>query len=686
MPKPLIIVESPTKARTLSRFLGANFQIEASMGHVRDLPKAKLGVDVDKDFEPQYVIPSDKRKTVENLKDLASKSQEVILATDPDREGEAIAWHVANLIGLKADKKIDKGLKRIVFHEITQEAIEEAMQHPRTIDIQLVDAQQARRVLDRLVGYKLSPLLWYKVKKGLSAGRVQSVAVRLIVEREREVDKFKPVEYWSVEALFEKGKEQFQATLLEKAGKKIDLKREADSKKVLSELEKATYQISKVTQKDVKKSPNPPFTTSTMTQVAANRFGYTSKKTMKLAQDLYEEGFITYHRTDSLNLSASILTQAQKYIEKNMGKDYSAKGPRVYKTKSKVAQEAHEAIRPTKLEVSKDQISLSGDHKKLYKLIWDRFLASQMADAIYDQVSLDISAKDYVSQSERQGSATKGLESSTKPEGAGSYLFRAAGSLIKFPGWLKVYGREEGDSLDEEKRVPLLKQGDNVDLIELLPTQHFTQPPPRFTEATLIKALEEKGIGRPSTYAPIISTILDRNYIEREERKLKPTPLGVAVNDFLVGAFPKIIEDSFTAHLEDQLDEIANGEEDWVPVIKDFFEPFKDLLDKAYKENERVKIEAEVTDEICPDGHHLVVRYGRFGKFLACEKFPDHKFTKSFEEKIDAVCPQSGDAVVVRRTKRGRPFFGCSGYPKCKWMSWTKPEVPNTAAVPAAEA
>lgn len=648
MSKPLIIVESPTKARTLSRFLGKDFLIEASMGHVRDLPKAKLGVDIENGFEPQYVIPKDKRKTVENLKDLALKAKEVILATDPDREGEAIAWHVSFLTSGK--QKSGEKLKRIVFHEITEEAIKEALGSPRSIDLKLVDAQQARRVLDRLVGYKLSPLLWYKVKKGLSAGRVQSVAVRLIVEREREIEKFVPVEYWSLDALLEKGKDKFTANLHERNGAKIELSNEKDTKGLISDLDNAKYTVSSVTQKDSKKSPYPPFTTSTMTQASSNRFGYTSKKTMKLAQDLYEEGYITYHRTDSLNLAASAVSMAKKYIESVLGKEYSPENPRFYKTKSKVAQEAHEAIRPTKIELRKDKIELSNDHRKLYELIWNRFLASQMADAIYDQISIDVLA-----------------------ENKDKYVFKANGSIIKFAGWLKVYGREEGDTV-EEKKVPLLKVGDKLDLSELLPEQHFTQPPPRFTEATLIKALEEKGIGRPSTYAPIISTILDRNYVEREERKFKPTPLGSAVNDFLVENFPNLLNLDFTAKLEDELDEIANGSVGWIPVVKEFFDPLNKLLDKVYKESDRVKVEAEMTDEVCPEGHHLVVRYGRFGKFLACEKFPEHKYTQRIEEKIDALCPDSGDPVVVRRTKRGRPFFGCSAYPKCKWMSWQNPQ------------
>lgn len=667
MSKPLIIVESPTKARTLARFLGNEFSIEASMGHVRDLPKSKLGVEVEKDFEPQYVIPKDKRKTVEHLKDLSRKSSEVILATDPDREGEAIAWHVAHIVGESQKSKgksqnYSNNLKRIVFHEITENAIKSAMSRPRELDFKLIDAQQARRVLDRLVGYKLSPLLWYKVKKGLSAGRVQSVTVRLIVDREREIDKFVPVEYWSIDALLAKEKSQFTASLTEISGIKVDLKNEKDTKAILIDLKKAKYTVSKVAQKLVNKSPYPPFTTSTLTQASANRFGYTSKKTMKLAQDLYEEGFITYHRTDSLNLASSALTDARIFIEKNLGKEYLPEKSRFYKTKSKVAQEAHEAIRPTKINIKKDKINLGNDHKKLYELIWNRFLASQIADAVYDQIVLDITAVSKV-----------------------SYKLHASGSLIKFAGWLKIYGREEGDTV-EEKKIPLLKEGDQLDLKELLPEQHFTQPPPRYTEASLIKALEEKGIGRPSTYAPIISTILDRNYVEREEKKFKPTPLGEAVNDFLVNNFPQLLDLSFTARLEDELDNVANGEVKWIPLIKEFYDPFAILLDKVYQESERVKVVAEVTDEKCPQGHTLVIRYGKFGKFLACEKFPEHKFTKNFEEKVDAICPDSKDPVVLRRTKKGRPFFGCSAYPKCKWMSWKNPAPEKTTSQNQVEA
>lgn len=658
MPKTLVIVESPTKAKTLSRFLDDNFKIEASMGHVRDLPKSKLGVDTDKDFEPAYVIPKDKRKIVENLKHIAKDAKEIILATDPDREGEAIAWHVEQLTTIKGGAKF----KRISFHEITKEAILEALKSPRELDDQLVDAQVARRVLDRLVGYKLSPLLWFKVKKGLSAGRVQSVTVRLIVEREREIQLFKPDEYWSTEASVKKAggddSEQFVANLTKKEGKKLEVKSKKQSDEIVKDLKAKTtkWKIEKMEQKDVKKHPTPPFTTSTVTQAASNNFGYSAKKTMKLAQDLYEEGIITYHRTDSVSLAPVAITAARKYIDSKFGKKYVPESPKTYKTKSKLAQEAHEAIRPTKITLDSESIKMSKDHRKLYDLIWKKFVSGQMTEAIYDQVSLDISAD--------------------------KYMFRAAGSFIKFPGYLAVYGRKSGDATGDEdkKKVPTLTAGTDLDLLKLIPMQHFTEPPPRYTEASLIKTLEEKGIGRPSTYAPIISTIMARNYVEREERKFRPTPLGVATNDFLVKNFPEELDYGFTADMEDGLDDIAKGEKKWVPVIAEFYKPFSEHLKKVEKEAERVKIIPELTDEQCPDGHPLVIRYGRFGKFLACEKFPDHKFTKSFEEKIDAKCPDSGDGVIIRKTKRGRPFYGCSGYPKCKWMSWTKPQTEEEKA------
>ena len=583
------------------------------MGHVRDLPKAKLGVDVDHDFDPEYVIPRLKRKTVEHLRDIMKDAKNIILATDPDREGEAIAWHIQQLAaGIKNDElRMKKGKKnseftilnskfqRIVFHEITKEAVKEALKSPRSVDFQLVDAQTARRVLDRLVGYKLSPLLWKKVKSGLSAGRVQSVAVRLIVEREREIQQFVPEEYWSVAARLKeqiadsrKQAEEFEAELVQKEGQKVQIKNNKEADEVVKDLEKPNtlWQVTKKEEKEVKRYPAPPFTTSTMTQASANNFGFTSKKTMKLAQDLYEEGLITYHRTDSVNLAPIALNAARKFIAKEFGKEFLPPSARVYKTKSKLAQEAHEAIRPT--DVSKQRSAsgkaLNKDHDKLYSLIWKRFVASQMAETVYDQVTLEVTAT--------------------------SYLFRAVGSVVKFPGYQKVYGREEGDiTSDEERKVPSLPEGTNLDLIKLVPEQHFTQPPPRYTEASLIKTLEEAGIGRPSTYAPIISTIQERNYVELLQRRFHSTPLGVAVNDFLVAHFPKLIDTGFTAKMEDELDDIAAGQKKWVPIIAAFYAPFAKDLETTFEKSDRVKVFAELTSEKCPEGHPLVIRYGRFG-------------------------------------------------------------------------
>ena len=657
MPENLVIVESPTKARTLSRFLGNKYKIEASMGHVRDLPKAKLGVDTEKNFTPQYVIPRNKRKLVEHLRDVMRKAEEVVLATDPDREGEAIAWHVQQLISGDA-KKPKASCKRIVFHEITKEAVEKALKDPRELNLRLVDAQTARRVLDRLVGYKLSPLLWKKVKSGLSAGRVQSVTVRLIVEREREIEQFEPSEYWIISALVKdkkaSEKESFEAKLVQKEGKKIEVGNKKESEEAVNDLEdeKTEWKVARLEEKEVKKYPHPPFTTSTVTQTAANNYGFTSRKTMKLAQDLYEEGLITYHRTDSVNLAPIALGSARKYIKEAYGAEFLPPTARVYKTKSKLAQEAHEAIRPTDVRIKGEELgakNFSNDHKKLYGLIWKRFITSQMAESVYDQVSLDISA--------------------------GKYLFKSAGSVIKFPGWLVVYGRKKGEVVDvDEKPVRALAAGTQLDLLKLDSNQRFTEPPPRYTEASLIKLLEEKGIGRPSTYAPIISTIQDRHYVELEQRKFRPTPLGAAVNDFLVKNFPGVVEISFTAKMEEALDDVAHGEKQWVPIIAEFYKPFSKELERTFEESDRVKVFLELTSEKCPQGHPLVIRYGRFGKFLACEKFPEHKFTKGFEEKTDSKCPESGDPVVIKRTRRGRPFYGCGGYPKCKWMSWQLPK------------
>ena len=669
----LVIVESPTKAKTLQKFLGEDYQIEASMGHVRDLPKSDLGVDVNKNFEPQYIIPRDKKKRVNELKKIAESAKTLWLATDPDREGEAIAWHLEQIVeGSKKD------IKRVVFHEITENAIKEAFQNPQDINLQLVDAQQARRVLDRLVGYKLSPLLWKKVKRGLSAGRVQSVALRLIVEREREVGAFKALEYWTIEASLEgedeRGKKKnFVATLIEKDGKKLEIKNKEDADSHVKNLEKAKYQVSKITQKEVRRYPYPPFITSTLQQAGSNRLGFSAKKTMMLAQNLYEHGFITYMRTDSVNLSASALSLVRSYIEQFLGKAYLPSTPRIYKSKSKNAQEAHEAIRVTDVNrTSQDLRQTAGmnkDHIRLYDLIWKRFVACQMNEAIMDQTSVDVSA--------------------------GPYTLRASGSVIKFEGWLKIFGKEPEESLnntgdkdgDEKKQVlPALKEQEKLDLLELLPSQHFTEPPPRYTEASLIKKMEELGIGRPSTYAPILSTIQERYYVEKLERKFVPTPLGFAVTDFLVEYFSDILDYSFTAKMEDELDEIALGQKEWRPIIKEFYTPFEKKIEETAEEAEKVKMVIEYAGKKCPKcGKDLIVRIGRFGKFLACSGFPDCKHTESIEEIIDTKCPDDGGDIVVRKTRRGKTFYGCKNWPVCKFASWTKPKTDKTEPVIASE-
>jgi DNA topoisomerase I len=655
----LVIVESPTKAKTLQKFLGSGYQIEASMGHLRDLPKSKFGVDLEHNFEPEYIIPRDKRKRVNELKKLAKEAKNLWLASDPDREGEAIAWHISKIF---EDAKAP--INRVVFHEITQEAIKDAFKHPRQIDMQLVDAQQARRVLDRLVGYKLSPLLWEKIKRGLSAGRVQSVALRLIVEREREVEAFKPIEYWSIEAELEsrvKSQEsRFVAMVIEKDGKKLEVGNESQAKEHLSNLEKADYKIAKITKKEVKRHPSPPFTTSTLQQTAANRLGMTAKRTMMLAQALYEHGFITYMRTDSFNLAQSAVDQVRIYIKDKIGSTYLPSAPKFYKSKSKNAQEAHEAIRPTEVKVTGDMLNgkdkLTKDHAKLYDLIWKRFVACQMNEVIMDQTTIDVSAN--------------------------NYILRATGSIIKFDGWLKVYGKEAEDEekTDDTKsqRLPQLTEGELLKLLQLLPKQHFTEPPPRYNEASLIKKLEELGIGRPSTYAPILSTIQERFYVERRERKFFPTSLGLAVNDFVVKYFSNIVDYQFTAAMEDELDEVSRGERQWQPTIKAFFDPFEKKIEETSGSAQRVQVEVEKVDKKCPEcGKDLIIRYGKFGKFLACSGFPDCKHTEALEEIVNAKCPQDGGDIVVRRTKSGKTFYGCKNWPTCKFASWTKPKSDN---------
>lgn len=682
----LVIVESPTKARTLSKFLGSKYRIEASMGHIRDLPKGELGVDVEDDFKPKYIIPRDKRKKVNELKKLAGDAQTLWLATDPDREGEAISWHIEHI--LNEDKKHKPQVYRVVFHEITEGAIKEAFDHPRELDLQLIDAQQARRVLDRLVGYKLSPLLWRKVKRGLSAGRVQTVALRLITEREKEILAFVPVEYWSIDAELETDKsEKFFAGLIEKNGQKLavknpdenqknnfflDAKQEADA--IVKDLEKAEYVIVAVNKKETRRYSPAPFITSTLQQVAGNRLGFTAKRTMMLAQNLYEQGLITYMRTDSVNLSSSAVSAARDLIKQNYGDKYLPEKSKSYTSKSKNAQEAHEAIRPTNLKLAVDNLGgdgLSRDHRRLYDLIWKRTVASQMTDAVFDQTAVDIDA-----------------QSKDSPN---KYLLRANGSVLKFDGWLKLYGVKqeiesdsgedhiEAASREGKQVLPEMSEKDGLNLLKLYPEQHFTQPPPRFTEASLIKKLEELGIGRPSTYAPILSTLSERFYIEKQERKLVPTPLGTTVADFLVKYFPDIFDYEFTASMEDALDDVARGERKWQQTIGDFYRPFESKLETTEEKAERVKLAVETVDKNCPEcGKQLVVRTGKFGKFLACSGFPDCKYTEKLEEILDVKCPQDGGEIVVKKTRKGKSFYGCKNWPNCKFASWTKPKAAGT--------
>ncbi len=656
----LVIVESPAKARTIEKYLGGGYKVIATYGHIRDLPKAELGIDTEHNFKPKYVIPTKCRKTVNKLKKEIEKAKDLYLATDLDREGEAIAWHF-----IIATKSPEDKIKRITFYEITKDAITKALKNPRKIDMDLVNAQQARRILDRLVGYKISPLLWKKVKRGLSGGRVQSVAVKLIVEREREIEKFTPQEYWTVEALLRK-KElgignrelvEFKALLTKKNDKKIDkldIKTEKEAKGIVSDLKGAEYRVEKIEKKEIAKNPKPPFTTSTLQQTASSKLGFSAKKTMVLAQQLYEGinlgpegsvGLITYMRTDSVNLAKEAILQARNLIGEKFGKKYLPGAPRIYKTKTKGAQEAHEAIRPTYINKDPDGIKeyLNKDQFRLYSLIWMRMLACQMAPALLDSVTCDIKAK--------------------------NFTFTAKGLSVKFDGFMKVLKEKQ-----KEEILPELQEEEILNLIKLIHEQHFTQPPPRYTEATLVKTLEEDGIGRPSTYAPIMSTILQRGYVEKEGKYFKPKEIGIIVNDLLVEHFPDIFNVKFTACMEKELDEIASGKQKWVPVISDFYIPFeKDLQDK-HEKIEKVKLPERKTSEKCKKcGKPMVIKTGRFGEFLACSGFPECKNTKPLIKEVGVKCPQCGGEIIERNTKKGRKFYGCSSYPKCQFALWNMP-------------
>ncbi len=646
----LVIVESPAKGRTIEKYLGKGYRVVASFGHVRDLPKSKLGVDTEHNYEPSYVIPTKAKKVISQLKDEVKKSDVVYLATDYDREGEAIAWHIVQ--ALKLDSSDDTAVKRITFHEITESAIQDAVKHPRKLDLHLIDAQQARRVLDRLVGYKLSPFLWKKVYTGLSAGRVQSVAVRLIVDREREIQVFVPIEYWSIEADLLAKQEPFTATLVSRDGKKIDkldIKTQADAEAFIQDLEKANYTVAEVTTKQVNRNPYPPFTTSTLQQAASHQLGYTAKRTMMLAQQLYEAGHITYMRTDSVNLSTQAVSAARSYIQESFGKKYLPEEPRFYKTRSKGAQEAHEAIRPTSPNKTAEQLpgDIPADQLKLYELIWKRLIACQMTSAQFEQIGAMIEAKGK----------------------AGLYLFRTAGQKLIFDGYLRLWSEKL-----EERTVPLLEKGQSVNLKQLRHEQHFTEPPARFNEASLIKVLEEYGIGRPSTYAPTISTIVDRGYVRIENRQFIPQEVGYIVTDLMKEHFPQIVDVKFTASMEDDLDEVAEGKKNWVTVIDQFYQPFEKHLAEKEKTVEKQKTE-EATDEICEKcGKPMVAKLGRFGRFLACSGFPDCKNTKAILKSSGVQCPKCQEADLVERmTRRRRKFWGCASYPKCDFATWDDP-------------
>ncbi|MDD5040599.1 MAG: type I DNA topoisomerase [Patescibacteria group bacterium] len=716
--KDLIIVESPTKAKTISRFLGNDFVIESSYGHIRDLPRSKMGVDIEHDFTPQYVIPRKNQKLVTKLRKLAATSPTIYFATDEDREGEAIAWHLLEAFQKNGKKEIanpeelTSKSKRIVFHEITEEAVKEALQNPRQINLSLVDAQQARRVLDRLVGYELSPFLWKKVAKGLSAGRVQSVALRLIVEREREIQAFKPAEYWTIEATFRKqssAHETFSARLVKIDGKTIDklgIPNADSATTIVTTLKAAKFHIADIKEKEAKKYPAPPFTTSALQQEANRKLGFSARQTMFIAQQLYEgidlgnrgaEGLITYMRTDSVNLADKFLRESHDFISKTFGKQYALETPRRFKAKSKLAQEAHEAIRPTEVTYTPESIKQYLDPRqyKLYDLVWRRAVACQMPDAVLKGTTVDIN------------------------DSNNAYTFRATGSTVTFDGFMKVYNSAH-DIL-----LPALASGEPLDAASIDPAQHFTEPPARYSEAGLVHALEERGIGRPSTYAPTIATIIGRGYVDREQKRLSPTEIGTLVNDVLVEHFPVVLDYTFTAHMEDDLDEVANGAKQWVPVIKEFYTPFKENLMNKMEAVSKKELTETATDQTCekcgkpmvikigrfgkflactgyPEckntkpldrngeivehtieeskqtcekcGKPMVVKHGRFGPFLACSGYPDCKNIKNIEQKTGVTCPQCGKGdIVAKRSKRGRTFYSCNKYPDCKFALWSKP-------------
>lgn len=652
MGQKLVIVESPAKAKTIEKYLGKNYVVEASMGHVRDLPKSQLGVDIENNYNPKYITIRGKGELLSKLRKLAKKSDKIYLATDPDREGEAISWHLANIL------KIDENENcRIEFNEITKDAVKNSIKHPRKINCDLVDAQQARRVLDRLVGYEISPLLWRNVKWGLSAGRVQSAALKLICDREEEIKKFNPEEYWTVDVKLKKGKKSFPVKLTTKNKKKIEIKNKEQADKIIEELKESEYVVSKIKKGTKNKNPLAPFTTSTLQQEASKKLNFMTKKTMSVAQQLYEGvevkkfgtvGLITYMRTDSVRISNEAQEKALNFINETYGKEYVPSEPRVYKGKKNI-QDAHEAIRPTYVEITPEvaKANLSNDQYKLYALIWKRFIASQMATCILNTNSLEIKN--------------------------GDYILRASGSTIKFDGFMKVYEYISGEE-EESVLLPELEENEVLKEESVEGKQHFTQPPARYSEAAFVKLLEEKGIGRPSTYVPTISTLISRKYVDREKKILIPTELGFIVNDILSNYFKQIVDTDFTAEMEVKLDNVEAGKESWTHIVDEFFTPLKEDIEKAEKEISKVIIEDKVSDVPCDKcGRLMVIKHGRFGDFLACPGYPECQNTKPIVEEVDANCPLCGGKILVKRSKKGNRFYGCSNYPECNFVSWYEP-------------
>ncbi|HIE17678.1 MAG TPA: type I DNA topoisomerase [Dehalococcoidia bacterium] len=665
----LVVVESPAKARTISRILGTGYTIKATLGHVRDLPKSRLGIDIANDFAPRYVVIKQRKQVIAELKKAAEGASTIYLATDPDREGEAISWHLVQATELDRNKL---PVRRVVFHEITKDAVEQAFRKPRTLDMNLVNAQQARRILDRLVGYKLSPLLWKKVRRGLSAGRVQSAAVRIIVDREREIQNFVPEEYWTIQAELAKSlpateKSCFRALLIGLSdGTKLEICNQQEANRIEDELNKASYVVTKVSIKKIARQPAAPFTTSTLQQEAWRKLRFTAQRTMLIAQQLYEGivvgdegsvGLITYMRTDSTHVAATAISETREFIADRFGEHFLPQHPRFFGKKNRWVQEAHEAIRPTKIYREPQQIRafLKPEQFKLYELIWKRMVASQMTPASIDTTTVEIEANCARCQQR--------------------YLLKASSSEVKFPGFMSVYSESRDDQGEEERTAPLpeLKAGDKLILIQLFPEQHFTQPPPRYTEATLIKALEQKGIGRPSTYAPIISTIQQRGYVYKDNGKLCPDEIGIIVNDILAQHFPEIVDLDFTARMEQELDEIARGQRRWVSVVKDFYLPFEQTLIQAFSKIEKVTTD-QPTEETCPNcGRPMVIKVGRYGRFLSCSGYPECKKAMPFIVRAGVQCPECGNELIERRTKKKRVFYGCSDFPNCQFAISDKP-------------